>query len=224
MCDSQGANTVQLTSMGFARNPYWSPDSRNIVFEGRPGDLSLIYAIASGGGIPRQLNPAEGSLPSWSRDGRWIYFYSRRSGSAQTWEIPAEGGNAFQLTKGVGGPGIESEDGKYFYYHMAAAKELWKVPVEGGKEVLVMAEKPNFMNYWALGSKGVYFVEHRVAERKAILKLFRFETGRSSQIAVLDQPFPKLTMRLSLTADGRWLLYDQIDRNESDIMLIENFR
>jgi hypothetical protein len=28
---------------------------------------------------------------------------------------------------------------------------------------------------------------------------------------------------LSLPADGRWLLYDQFDRNESDIMLIEKF-
>jgi len=28
--------------------------------------------------------------------------------------------------------------------------------------------------------------------------------------------------RLSLPADGRWLLYDQVDRNESDFMLIEN--
>ena len=56
-----------------------------------------------------------------------------------------------------------------------------------------------------------------------ILKLFRFETGQSSRIAMLDQPFPQLSMRLSLPTDGRWLLYDQLDRSESDIMLIENF-
>ena len=57
-----------------------------------------------------------------------------------------------------------------------------------------------------------------------ILKLFRFDSGKSSQIAVLDQPFPTSGTRLSLPADGRWLLYDQFDRNESDILLIENFR
>ena len=27
----------------------------------------------------------------------------------------------------------------------------------------------------------------------------------------------------SISPDGRWLLYDQFDRNESEIMLIENF-
>jgi Tol biopolymer transport system component len=224
VCDSQGANTVRLTSLGFARNPYWSPDSRNIVFEGRPGDRNLIFMIAAGGGTPRQLSSEEGHNPSWSRDGRWIYFFARRTGSIQTWKIPAEGGNAIQLTKGGGGPGIESVDGKYFYYHMAESQELWKVPVEGGEEALVMREKANFMNYWALGNQGLYFVEPRVAEHRTILKLFRFETGQSSPVVVLDEPFPGSSSRLSLPADSRWLLYDQVDRNESDIMLIENFR
>jgi serine/threonine protein kinase/Tol biopolymer transport system component len=224
VCDSQGANAVQLTSLGFARNPYWSPDSGNIVFEGRPGDRNLIFVIAAGGGIPRQLGSEEGHNPSWSRDARWIYFYARRAGSIQTWKVPAEGGKGIQLTKRGGGAGIESVDGKYFYYHMAGAQELWKVPVEGGEETLVMREKPNFMNYWALGNRGLYFLEPRVAEHKTILKLFRFETGRSSPVAVLDEPFPGWSSRLSLPADGRWLLYDQVDRSESDIMLIEHFR
>jgi hypothetical protein len=115
-------------------------------------------------------------------------------------------------------------DGNYFYYHMAGDQELWKVPVEGGEETLVASENPNFMNYWALGTRGLYFVEPREAEHQTILKLLHLETGQSSQIAVLDQPLPGSGVRLSLPADGRWLLYDQVDRSESDIMLIENFR
>jgi Tol biopolymer transport system component len=215
--DSQGANAVQLTSMRFARDPYWSPDSKNIVFEGRPGDGSLIFVIAAGGGKPRQLSSEEGYVPSWSRDGRWVYFFERKTGTVQAWKVPAEGGNAIQLTKHGGGPGIESVDGKYFYYHMAGALELWKVPVQGGDETLVMSEGPNFMNFWALGTQGLYFVGE--AENQSILKLFRFETGQSRQLAVLAGS-PR---RLSIPTDGRWLLYD-LNRNESDIMLIENFR
>jgi len=214
--DSQGANAVQLTSMGFARDPYWSPDGRNIAFEGRPGERSLIFVISAGGGRPRQLNSEEGYKPSWSRDGRWIYFFVRHAGTVQTWKVPVEGGNAIQVTKRGGGPGIESVDGKYFYYHMTS-QELWKVPVEGGEETLVTREDVNFMNYWALGAKGLYFAGE--VEDQPILKLFRFETGQSSQVAKLARD-PR---RLSLTSDGRWLLYDQMDRSESDIMLIENF-
>ena len=221
VCDSQGANAVQLTSLGFARNPYWSPDSRNIVFEARPGDRNFLSVIAAGGGARRQLTFDEGYYPSWSRDGRWIYFYARTSGAIETWRILAEGGNGIQLTKRGGGPGIESADGKYFYYHKS--QEIWKVPVEGGEETLVTSEQTNFMNMWALGCQGIYFTEPRAAKHQMILKLFRFESGQSSQIAVLDQPFPGSGTRLSLPADARWLLYDQFDRDESDIMLIENF-
>jgi len=215
--ESQGANPVQLTSMGFARDPYWSPDGKNIAFEGRPGERALIFVISASGGKPRQLSSEEGYKPSWSRNGRSIYFLSRDSGSAQTWKVPAAGGNAIQLTKRGGGPGIESMDGKYFYYHMAT-QELWKVPVEGGEEALVTREPVDFMNYWALGIKGLYFSGE--ANDQPILKLFHFETGQSSRLATLAGS-PR---RLSLTSDGRWLLYDLQERGESDIQLIENFR
>jgi Tol biopolymer transport system component/serine/threonine protein kinase len=221
VCDSQGANAVQLTSLGFARNPYWSPDSRNIVFEARPGGRNLLFVIAATGGARRQVTSDEGYYPSWSRDGRWIYFYARTSGAIETWKIPLEGGTGVQLTKGGGGPGIESMDGKYFYYHKS--QEIWRVPVGGGEETLVTSEQTNFMNMWALGGQGIYFTDPRAAEHQMIVKLFRFESGQSRQIAALDQPFPGSGTRLSLPADGRWLLYDQFDRNESDIMLIENF-
>jgi serine/threonine protein kinase len=91
---------------------------------------------------------------------------------------------------------------------------------EHGTQFMVMEYVPGK----ALGNQGLYFLEPEVAEHKAILKLFRFETGRSSAVAVLDEPVPRSQRRLSLPADGRWLLYDQVDRRESDIMLIENFR
>lgn len=220
-CDSNGDNAVQLTSLGFARNPYWSPDGGHIVFEARPGDRNQLFVMEADGRARRQLTSDEGYYPSWSRDGRWVYFYARTSGSIETWKIPAEGGSAIQLTKG-GGAGIESMDGKLFYYHKR--QELWKTPVNGGEETLVTKEEINFMNKWAIGDQGLYFMEPRTAEHKMILKLFGFETHRSAQIAILDQPFPAWDTRLSLSADGRWLLYDQVDRNESDIMLIENFR
>lgn len=221
VCDSHGANAVQLTSLGFARNPYWSPDSARIVFEGRPEGRNLLFVIAAGGGARRQLTSVEGYFPSWSRDGHWIYFYARTSGAIETWKVPADGGNPVQLTKRGGGAAIESMDGKYVYYRKS--QEIWKVPVEGGEETLVTSERVNFMNYWAIGNVGMYFTEPRTAEHQSLLKLFRFESGQSTQFAVLDQPFPVRGARLSLPADGSWLLYDQVDRYESDIMLIENF-
>ena len=225
--ERQPLRGVPLTSApGQELEPSLSPEGTHVAYSwnGEKQDNFDIYVKLIGPGPPLRLttDPARDSSPAWSRDGRWIYFASRRTGTMQTWKMPAEGGNAIQLTKGGGGAGIESVDGKYFYYQKAQG--LWKVPVEGGEETLVTREKRDFANYWALGDQGLYFFAPRGEEHKTILKLFRLETGQSSQIAVLDQPFPSHFMRLSLPADGRWLLYDQTDRNESDIMLIENFR
>ncbi len=222
LCDSEGGNAVQLTSVGFARNAYWSPDGKSIVFDARPGERNLLFVIAAGGGAPRPLSSDEGYYPSWSRDGRWIYFYGRMSGAIEAWKVPAAGGTAIQLTKRGGGPGIESMDGRYFYYHKF--QEIWRVPVEGGEETPVVREQTNFMNLWALGGEGLYFTVPVEAAHQTSLNVFGFERGQSRRIAVLNQPFPGLGGRLSLSADGRWLLYDQYDRNESDILLMEKFR
>ena len=223
VCDIDGANAVQLTYLHRTGIPRWSPDSRHIVFASSVKGPRVIFVISSTGGKPRQISSEAASDPTWSRDGRWIYFVSSRSGSEQTWKIPAQGGNPVQVTKLGGGPGLESMDGRYFYYHKWVDRALWAVPAEGGVERLVTKERINDLDQWTLGRRGLYFTEPRAAEHKSILKLFRFETGESTRIAVLDQPFPNSSARLSITPDDRWIVYEQVDRSESDIMLIENF-
>jgi hypothetical protein len=42
-----------------------------------------------------------------------------------------------------------------------------------------------------------------------------------TQIATLEKPF---FLGLSVSPDGRWLIYSQLDQSGSDIMLMENFR
>jgi hypothetical protein len=42
-------------------------------------------------------------------------------------------------------------------------------------------------------------------------------------VAKLDRP-PHGAKPLDVSLDGKWFIYTQTDRNDSDLMLVENFR
>ena len=86
--------------------PFWSPDSRQIVLiSSRHGGLK-VHVIraddASHGSDMRQLTTgeAEDDSPAWSPDGKKIAFVSIRSGVSQICVINSDGSEERQLTNG----------------------------------------------------------------------------------------------------------------------------
>ena len=230
MSDRDGANSTRLTSMNgpATGTPHWSPDSRYIAFDSRPGGNPDIYVVGAGGGALRRLtsDPSEEVVPTWSRDGRWIYFASNRSGTYQIWRMPAEGGSPAQVTKGGGLHGHESPDGRLLYYAKSPNQPgLWKVPVDGGEETPVLESlRGGFWGYWEVTSSGIYYVDRREIENGAYqysLNFRDFASNRDRRVLSFDKrPF---NSGLAISPDGRWCLYAQVDRSESEIMLIDNF-
>jgi Tol biopolymer transport system component len=95
VCNRDGANPAQITSMAcYAGTPRWSPDSR-LAFDFRPKDHSEIYVVEVPSGMPRRIATvprANNVVPSWSQDGQWVYFASRGGGNDfQVWKVPIEG-------------------------------------------------------------------------------------------------------------------------------------
>jgi Tol biopolymer transport system component/DNA-binding winged helix-turn-helix (wHTH) protein len=233
VCDREGSNPVQVTSLNgpIPGSPRWSPDSRWIAFDStQTGNLD-IYVVAADGGLPRRLTnePSNNVRPSWSRDGRWVYFGSNRSGEWQIWKVPTQGGAAVQFTKKNGGAeAFETSDGKFVYYAKLDAPGIWKVPAEGGEETKVLEQ--GGQGLWALTDQGICFFEvsNSAAETTTgpALKFYSFALSRMSLLRV----FPKETTidtgstALAVSPDSRWLLYTQIDRVGSDLILVENFR
>lgn len=229
-CDADGSNPVQLTSFNGpqAASPCWSPDGRQIAFDARPEGNPDIYVIGAEGGRPRRLTEdlAEETAPSWSRDGRWIYFESNRSGSKQIWKLPATGGEARQITTGGGSVAHESVDGKFLYYTRGNnVAGIWCVPIDGGEEILIVdAHKAGYWSAWTVVEQGVYFLTAEQLARPAI-EFFSFKTNTVIEVAVLAKPFRPWTNPegLSVSSDGRWILFTQEDRADMDLMLVENF-
>jgi eukaryotic-like serine/threonine-protein kinase len=230
-CEADGSNPVQLTNFRGpqADSPCWSPDGNQIAFDARPDGNANIFVISVEGGKPYRLteDAAEEIAPSWSRDGRWIYFESNRNGSSQIWKMPAKGGQALQVTKDGGYTSHESMDGKFLYYTKGRnIAGIWRVPVEGGDEMLVIdTHKAGYWSAWTVVEQGIYFLTAESLARPTI-DFFSFTTNKVKEIASLTTPFKPWTnpVGLSRSADGRWLLFAQVDREEMDIMLVENFR
>jgi serine/threonine protein kinase len=65
------------------------------------------------------------------------------------------------------------------------------------------------------------------AEGGPAVDFFPFTSGKRTEILKLGgepDAFVSTTGRLAVSPDGRWMLYEHKDRDESGIMLVENFR
>ncbi len=234
VCDHNGTNPMLLVDRGpyLTGTPRWSPDGRWIAFDSRSNDSGHegnadIYVISAEGGQSRALTvePSEDVAPSWSRDGKWIYFGSTRSGSMQVWKVPSKGGQAVQVTEQGGFEGFESYDGKIFYYAKGrSVPGIWQIPTAGGKETLLIDHhRAGYWRLWTVAERGIYFATANVPSQP-VLEFYSFATVRVTQIATLDKPLSRSAPGLTISPDGRWLLFTQMDQSGSDIMLVENFR
>jgi serine/threonine protein kinase len=221
---ADGSGAQQLTSMNalITASPRWSPDGKTISFDSNAGGSWQIYTINAEGGKPRQMtNDALTNFTSnWSRDGHWIYYASRRSGDEQVWKLPAQGGTAAQVTRIGGGSPFESPDGKWLYFTKKDGIDgLWKMPVEGGPESQVL--KGVFRANFVVLDRGIYFNPPRGANAESAVKYLDFATGAIKTIYPLDK---MIDLGLTVSPDGQYVLWSQIDHQGSNLMLVENFR
>jgi Tol biopolymer transport system component len=226
VANADGSHPVRMTSFGgpMVGHMNWSPDGQWIVFHARPEGQADLFVIPAAGGQPRRLtrDPADDSLPGYSHDGRWIYFVSFRSGQSEIWRIRADGNDPRQVTTSGGTLPIESADGRKIYYIQPGLRtEIWESPVEGGKPVRVIGSTHMWPFGFAVTAEGLYYDAPPHSGDQRYIRFFSFATGQSSPVAVTNRPF---FLGMSVSPDGKHLLFDQYDELGSDLMLVENFR
>lgn len=233
--------------------PRWSPDGEEIAFVGRREGQSDIYIVNAEGRGLRQLTTslADDTAPSWSRDSLWVYFASNRSGQWEIWKAPRDSGAVVQVTHEGGRMAHESPDGTTLYYVRQDTAGIWQkslFPPVGEQEDLLVASvdtsgiwqrtllsetlpdqeeglliaslDPADWGNWVVVDDGIYFIR-RDAEAP-VLAFYSFATTRTLRVATLKN-VPRHPS-FAVAPDRTWLLYTQVDDQQSDILLMEHFR
>jgi len=182
--------------------------------------------MTADGGVPRRLttDPANDRWPCWSHDGQSIYFRSSRSGSGEIWKVPAAGGNAVRITRTEGDLPRVSPDGRFLYYLKGDAYpttcSVYRMPVGGDEETKVL-DSVHCAGHWAVAEKGIYFFAKPDQKGRSDLRFYELMTGRISKVLTVER---EVAESMTVSPDGRTILYTQVDQAGSDLMLVENFR
>jgi len=142
VADADGANPRQVTNVGNASPPSFTPDGRSIVYM-RSDDKQLIYQVSIDGGAQTRLTDRPSNRPVVSPDGKWLLCRLRSTepnvplwrtalvpldghGETRYFEVPRYGGDiAFQWQpSGKGFVFVDAKDG---------VPNLWMQDLDGSE-------------------------------------------------------------------------------------------
>lgn len=222
---SDGSSPLQLTSSVDRRcsGPSWSPTGEFIAFTSSHKDGSEVRIIPAAGGPERRVT-AGGKheyMPTWSHDGSYVYFVSDKVGKGALWKVRAQveaREQPIQITHRLTEThGFESPDGKFVYFG-SSPFSLWRVPAGGGKETQVPGV--DLKGGLGLCRQGIYYFSASEDFRTMTLHFKPYTGGEPVRIMTRTAyAYGPITV----SEDGRKVVFAEIDNQGGDLMLAEDF-
>ena len=205
--------------------PNWSADGRWIYFASNRSGRWQIWRRPAEGGEAVQVTRKGGVTAFESSDGQWLYY--AKSDTVGIWRTPTSALPADTSRAETGAP-ADSAGGLIIEGAAAAAGSVADTAALAAAEAaaayeeeLVMAHlEPSDAGNWAVLEDGIYFIRRR--ERGPQIQFLSFADGKIYPIASLNA-IPEHPS-FAVSPDGQWFLVTQVDRSESDILLVEEFR
>lgn len=217
-------------------NLQWSFDGRYLAFDSSPegrSDIFLMECLAGKlqCGQPQAMNVSPAGFPAWSADGRTIYYVWDPFGREQIRKRAVSGGTPVQVTESAAASPHESADGKWLYFFDQKALAISRRPGSKGDgeraevvQLVTERSRPQY-NGWAVTNDEVVFTAPADPTHSAAIRAYNLGTGKIRSI--LDLPEAVVAsgdMSLSVSKDGRSILYTQLDRSTSNIIVAESSR
>jgi Tol biopolymer transport system component/DNA-binding winged helix-turn-helix (wHTH) protein len=229
VCDEEGENCIRLTSENdFSLAPAWSPSSSRIAYHrwNQEKGVAEAHVVDARGGVPRRVTPEGevGSYPSWSPDERALYVNTLRRGVFEISRVELDGGELTDVTKDGGWRPWPSADGRFVFSTRSEERGIWRVSLDDGRTERIV-EKSVPATQWCLWNDAlVYVAEH---DDTASVEMLDLKSETTTELFSLgDRPrhtIPDLWQGLTVSPDGRWILYSRVS-SSSDLVMIENFR
>jgi hypothetical protein len=137
-----------------------------------------------------------------------------------------------QVTFAGGFDPQESADGRFLYYldrappygGVAPPANLVRIPVDGGSPTVVPTVVLDNVRafYWSVAEKGI-FVLSMERDFDAV-DVYDSATGKRARLGRLPWRVSRLCGRISISRNGRWLATNHVDRLDTNLMLVDNFR
>jgi serine/threonine protein kinase len=234
-----GSNQVQVTNLNGPPIDHlrWSFDGRYLAFDSRSSGYPDIFVLeCPPGGLncsaAKALNVSPAESPGWSADSKSVYFSSDRTGQWQIWKQDLSGGKPVQVTRTVGSCPNESSDGKWLYYSDRRDNgTIFRVPgsQSGGSRAVAtfVLGRPYKVQHegWALTAREIVFIDRPTPDRPAAIRAYNLTTRKVRSILDLTEVFlDRGDIGVSVSADGKSILYAQLDRSGSNVIIADNNR
>jgi len=223
LTDADGNNLIQLTAFNGPQTgaPSWCSDGHRIAFDSRASGSSAIYVEDVGERLPRvvKTNVSNLAVPAWSEDCKWLLA---SDGHHSLYRVPAGGGPATPISDKGSWFSVVSNGRIYFNMKESKGVSLWSEAVSGGgSEPLKAMPTLDAGESWTATQHGIYYTLSN--SKPATVNFYDFATRTVRRVANLPQR-PTPGEGLSVSPDGRWLLYTQTDDAQGDIMLANHFQ
>jgi Tol biopolymer transport system component/DNA-binding winged helix-turn-helix (wHTH) protein len=222
--DADGHNLQQITHFGsLTGTPFWSPDSKLLALDSRAEGEANLYVYNTAGGDLRKVTASTraNSLPSWSRDGRFLFYASGEDiDTPSIWRVPVEGGTATEIIANGELP-IPSPDGTHLFFRRlgSGSVSIMRIRLDGSdlQTIKVLSVADSSVAWWPSGD-GLYVLSAPAGTSQ--IEYLDIATGKRKLIYTLPKRPLDWIGGLTVSSDGKWLLFTQVDEQKADLYLL----